>query len=75
MLVKKACGSPRICVAFTHLIDAFSKRLFPLPYIDQFVDAITGFSLMSFINAYFGYYQIKMHLEDEEKKIFRHLRR
>ena len=41
-----------------------SERQFPLPKIDQLVDATVGFERMSFLDAYSGYSQIQMNEED-----------
>ncbi|KAL5541776.1 hypothetical protein UlMin_009486 [Ulmus minor] len=64
VLVKKANGSWRVCVDFTDLNRACPKDSFPLPRIDQLVDATAGHELLSFMDAYFGYNQIRMHEED-----------
>ena len=38
--------------------------------IDQIVDSTSGCDLLSFLDAYFGYHQIFMSKEDEEKTLF-----
>ncbi|KAK0606812.1 hypothetical protein LWI29_004626 [Acer saccharum] len=43
---------------------------FPLPRIDQLVDVTAGHETLSFMDAYSGYNQIKMHKPDEEKTAF-----
>ncbi|KAL5548398.1 hypothetical protein UlMin_003629 [Ulmus minor] len=58
VLVKKANGNWRVCVDFTDLNRACPKDSFPLPRIDQLVDATTGHELLSFMDAYSGYNQI-----------------
>ena len=42
----------------------------PLPRIDQIVDSTAGWERLSFLDAYSGYNQIRMKVEDEEKTIF-----
>ncbi|KAL5545894.1 hypothetical protein UlMin_005581 [Ulmus minor] len=64
VLVKKANGNWRVCVDFTDLNRACPKDSFPLPRIDQLVDATAGHELLSFMDAYSGYNQIRMHEED-----------
>ncbi|KAK1553398.1 hypothetical protein Q3G72_034344 [Acer saccharum] len=59
-----------MCVDFTDLNKAYPKDSFPLPRIDQLVDAIAGHEMLSFMDAYSGYNQIKMHKLDEEKTTF-----
>lgn len=39
-----------------------------MPKIDQLVDATIGYQTVSFLDAYNGYNQISIYLEDEEKK-------
>ena len=49
---------------FTHLNKACPKNSCPLPRIDQMVDVTTGYNRISFLNAYSGYNEIPMNLED-----------
>ncbi|KAL5538664.1 hypothetical protein UlMin_044966 [Ulmus minor] len=70
VLVKKANGNWRVCVDFTDLNRACLKDSFPLPRIDQLVDATAGHELLSFMDAYSGYNQIRMHEEDQEHTAF-----
>ena len=46
------------------------KDSFPLPKIDLIVDATSKHELLSFMDAFSGYHQIKMHLPDVEKTLF-----
>ncbi|KAK0579890.1 hypothetical protein LWI29_033143 [Acer saccharum] len=69
-LVKKKNKQWRMCVNFTDLNKACPKDSFPLPRIDQLVDATAGHETLSFMDAYSGYNQIKMHNPDEEKTAF-----
>ena len=59
-----------MCVDFTDLNRACSKDSFPLPRIDQLVDSIAGHKLLTFMDAFSGYNQIKMAEEDQEKTAF-----
>ena len=70
VLVKKANGKWRMCVDFTDLNKACPKDSFPLPRIDQLVDSTTGYRLLTFMDAFSGYNQIKMAEEDQEKTTF-----
>ena len=56
-----------MCVDFTDLNKACPKDSFPLPKIDQLVDSIAGHKLLTFMDAFLGYNQIKMAEEDQEK--------
>ena len=53
-----------MCVDYTNLNRACPKDNFPLPRIDQLVDATAGHALLSFVDAYSGYNWIFMHPED-----------
>ena len=55
---------------FTDLNKVFPKDPFPIPRIDQLVDAIVGHPRMSFLDAFQGYHQIPLTLIDHEKTAF-----
>ena len=59
-----------MCVDFTDLNKVCPKDSFSLPRIDQLVNATTGHELLSFMDAYSRYNQIKMHKPDEDKIAF-----
>ena len=67
MVVKKKNGMWRVCVDFTDLNKACSKDPFPMPRIDQLVDATVGHPRMNFLDAFQRYYQIPLALGDQEK--------
>ena len=54
VLVKKSNGKWRVCIDYTDLNKACPKDCFPLPRIDQFVDATAGHELLSFMDGYSG---------------------
>uniref|UniRef100_A0A2N9GHZ5 RNA-directed DNA polymerase n=1 Tax=Fagus sylvatica TaxID=28930 RepID=A0A2N9GHZ5_FAGSY len=70
VVVKKKNGKWRVCIDFTDLNKACPKDPFPLPKIDQLVDATAGHQRMSFLDAFQGYHQIAMNPVDEEKTAF-----
>ncbi|XP_050248532.1 uncharacterized protein LOC126695755 [Quercus robur] len=70
VVVKKKSGKWRVCVDFTDLNKACPKDPFPMPQIDQMVDATAGHPQMSFLDAFQGYHQIPLALEDQEKTAF-----
>ena len=70
ILVKKANGKWRMCIDFIDLNKACPKDSFPLPRIDQLVDSTAGHKLLTFMDAFSGYNQIKMAKEDQEKTAF-----
>ena len=70
VLVKKSSGKWRVCIDYTDLNKACPKNCFPLPRIDQLVDATAGHELLSFMDAYSGYHQIPLCKADQEKTAF-----
>ena len=70
VMVKKPNRKWRICIDYTDFNKACPKDSFPIPRIDQLVDAIAGHELLSFMDPYSGYNQIHMFLEDEDKTTF-----
>ena len=70
VLVKKKNGKWRVCIDFTNLHDACPKDSYPLLRIDQLVEATTGQKLISFMDAYSSYNQIKMHPSEKNKTTF-----
>ena len=69
-MVKKANGKWRMCIDFKKLNKACPKDSYPLPRIDQLVDATSGHELLTVMDAFSGYNQIRMAPEDEEKTAF-----
>ena len=59
-----------MCVDFTDLNKACPKDPFPMPKIDQMVDATVGHPRMSFLDAFQGYHQIPLALDNQEKTTF-----
>ena len=59
-----------MCVDFTNLNKACPKDPFPMPRIDQLVNATIGHSRISFLDAVQGYHQIPLTLDDQEKTVF-----
>ena len=70
MVVKKKNKKWRVCVDFTDLNKACPKDPFPMPRIDQLVDATISHPQMSFLDAFQRYHQIPLASEDQEKTAF-----
>jgi hypothetical protein len=70
MVEKKDTKIYRMCIDFTALNKHCPKDYFPLPRIDQIIDSTAGCERLSFLNAYSGYNQIRLKVEDEDKTSF-----
>ena len=70
ILVKKANGKWRLCVDFTDLNKACPNDSFPLPRIDRLVDSTSRHKLLTLMDTFSGYNQIKMAEEGQEKTAF-----
>jgi hypothetical protein len=64
VVVSKANGKLRMCIDYTSLNKACPKDSYPLPHIDQIVDSTTGCDLLSFLDSYSSFHQIRMAKED-----------
>ena len=62
--MKKVNEKWRMCVNFMDLNKTCPKDSFLLPRIDQLVDSIAGHRLLTFMDAFSRYNQIKMAEED-----------
>ena len=70
VVVGKKNGKWRMCVDFINLNKACPKDDYPVPKIDQKVDATAGYELLSFLDAYSGYNQIPLLESDQLKTCF-----
>ncbi|GKU88551.1 hypothetical protein SLEP1_g2801 [Rubroshorea leprosula] len=70
VLVKKPNGKWRMCIDFTNLNDACPKDPHPLPNVEKLVERAAGHEWMSFLDASFGYHQVQLLLDDQEKTAF-----
>jgi hypothetical protein len=59
-----------MCVDYTDLKKHCLKDPFGLPRIDQVIDSTVGCDLLCFLDCYFGYHQIAIKEEDQEKTAF-----
>ena len=70
VVMKKKTRKWRVCVDFTDLNKACLKDLFPMSRIDQLVNATVSHPRMSFLDAFQGYHQIPLALDDQGKTAF-----
>ena len=59
-----------MCVDFINLNKACPKDNYPLPRVDVLVDSTARHQLLSFMDAFLGYNQTRMHEADQEKTSF-----
>ena len=69
IVVKKKSRKWRVYIDFTDLNKACPKDPFPMPRIDQLVDITAGHPRMSFLDAFQGYHQIPLAIDDQEKTV------
>jgi hypothetical protein len=68
--VKKKNEKWIMCVDFTYLNKACKKDAFPLEMVDKIVDDATKSEMLSLLDMFSGYHQIRVRREDEEKTSF-----
>ena len=66
VVVKKKSGKRHVCVDFIDLDKPCPKNPFPMPRIDQLMDATVSHPRMSFLDAFQGYHQIPLALDNQE---------
>jgi len=69
--VKKPIGEIRMCTDFQDLNKACPKDDFPLPNIDMIIDSLAGYEMLSFMDGFSGYNQIRIKESDQHKIAFR----
>ena len=60
----------RVCIDYRKLNAATKKDHFPLPFIDQILDKLSGQGFYCFLDGYSGYNQLAIHPDDQEKTTF-----
>ena len=60
----------RVCNYYRRLNEVTRKDHFPLPFMDQLLERISGYPFYCFLDGYSGYFQIEIDVEDQEKTTF-----
>ena len=68
--MRKKCGGLRLCVDYRRLNAVTTPDAFPLPRIDESLDALRGAKYFSTIDLVSGYWQRGMDPEDQPKTAF-----
>ncbi|KAM3011138.1 hypothetical protein FF2_029878 [Malus domestica] len=63
-------ASWRVCTDYRKLNSNTRKDYFPMPFIDQMLERLAGYSHYCFLDGYSGYNQIAIAPEDQEKTTF-----
>ncbi|VDH88704.1 Hypothetical predicted protein [Mytilus galloprovincialis] len=70
VLVQKKDLSRRLCVDYKKLNDKTIKDSYPIPRIEDNIDALSGAKWMSVLDLRMAYHQVPMNLADKEKTAF-----
>ena len=70
VLVKKKDGSWRLCVDYRQLNAVTRKDAYPLPRIDDSLDALSGSAYFSTLDLVSGYWQVPLDQDAQEKAAF-----
>ncbi|RVW24469.1 Transposon Ty3-G Gag-Pol polyprotein [Vitis vinifera] len=60
----------RVCIDYRKLNAVTRKDHFPLPFIDQVLERVSGHPFYCFLDGYSGYFQIEIDVADQEKTTF-----
>jgi hypothetical protein len=70
VLVQKTTGQIKLCVYFRALNWTSIKDHFPLPNMEMILQQVAGSQMMSLLDSFFGYNQIKVKRVDKYKTTF-----
>nr|GEX74459.1 reverse transcriptase domain-containing protein [Tanacetum cinerariifolium] len=60
----------RVCIDYRKLNEATAKDHFPLPFMVQMLERLTGNKNFCFLDIFSGYFQILINLNDQDKTTF-----
>ena len=68
--IDKKQGTIHVCADFRDLNKAYLKENYPMPFLDQIIDACMGSEVFSLMDGFSGYNQIQIKPEDQHKTAF-----
>ena len=63
----------RVCIDYRRMNEVTRNDHFPLPFMDQLQERVSGHPFYYFLDGYSGYFQIKITTDDQEKTTFTYL--
>ena len=60
----------RLCIDYKRLNEVNQKDHFPLPFMDQLLERVSGHPFYCFLDGYSGYFQIEIAADDQDKTTF-----
>jgi ribonuclease HI len=70
VVARKKNGKIRICIDFRNLNRACTKDHYPLPKMETLLQRVTGSGMISMLDGFSGYNQIRLKAEDRHKTTF-----
>jgi ribonuclease HI len=70
VVARKKNGKIRICIDFRNLNIACTKDHYPLPKMETLLQRVTGSGMISMLDRFSGYNQIRLKAEDRHKTTF-----
>jgi hypothetical protein len=70
VVVRKKNGGIRLCIDFRNLNLACIKDNYPLPNMETLLQRVTSSKIMSMLDGFFGYNQVLVRKEDQNKTTF-----
>jgi len=70
VLIRKKNGSWRLCVDYRKLNSGTIQDAYPLPRIDEYLDALAGSKYFSTLDLLSGYWQVPLSPDTQEKAMF-----